>query len=104
MIRRPPRSTLFPYTTLFRSLPIVKFWLPSGGSSMRLHRQVSGPSGTEFFFFHMSPKPIYILDMEDYPPPNGGDMAPSLGSESYLSRRAAEGKKSERFHGRREPS
>src|SRR5438874_2877525 len=25
MIRRPPRSTLFPYTTLFRSLPIVCF-------------------------------------------------------------------------------
>src|SRR2546430_4398655 len=25
MIRRPPRSTLFPYTTLFRSLPIVGF-------------------------------------------------------------------------------
>src|SRR5256886_3821226 len=24
MIRRPPRSTLFPYTTLFRSLGIVK--------------------------------------------------------------------------------
>src|SRR2546430_3359589 len=23
MIRRPPRSTLFPYTTLFRSLPVV---------------------------------------------------------------------------------
>src|SRR2546426_3964652 len=23
MIRRPPRSTLFPYTTLFRSLPFV---------------------------------------------------------------------------------
>src|SRR5438874_10723197 len=25
MIRRPPRSTLFPYTTLFRSLPEVRF-------------------------------------------------------------------------------
>ena len=25
MIRRPPRSTLFPYTTLFRS---INFWLP----------------------------------------------------------------------------
>src|SRR5690349_24238408 len=25
MIRRPPRSTLFPYTTLFRSLPTVTF-------------------------------------------------------------------------------
>src|SRR3989442_5343379 len=24
MIRRPPRSTLFPYTTLFRSHPIVR--------------------------------------------------------------------------------
>src|SRR5258707_8346004 len=24
MIRRPPRSTLFPYTTLFRSLDVVK--------------------------------------------------------------------------------
>src|SRR5258708_15475720 len=23
MIRRPPRSTLFPYTTLFRSLPML---------------------------------------------------------------------------------
>src|SRR2546422_11292702 len=23
MIRRPPRSTLFPYTTLFRSMPII---------------------------------------------------------------------------------
>ena len=23
MIRRPPRSTLFPYTTLFRSLPLA---------------------------------------------------------------------------------
>src|SRR2546422_4999981 len=25
MIRRPPRSTLFPYTTLFRSMP--EFWV-----------------------------------------------------------------------------
>src|SRR3712207_8273039 len=24
MIRRPPRSTLFPYTTLFRSLPVQR--------------------------------------------------------------------------------
>src|SRR5256885_7085025 len=26
MIRRPPRSTLFPYTTLFRSNPPVQAW------------------------------------------------------------------------------
>src|SRR2546425_4716185 len=27
MIRRPPRSTLFPYTTLFRSLPCLTYML-----------------------------------------------------------------------------
>src|SRR5258707_6722422 len=26
MIRRPPRSTLFPYTTLFRSRPVAVSW------------------------------------------------------------------------------
>src|SRR5256885_11033496 len=31
MIRRPPRSTLFPYTTLFRS-PFFYFFCPDGGS------------------------------------------------------------------------
>src|SRR5574344_2860782 len=25
MIRRPPRSTLFPYTTLFRSFPVLDY-------------------------------------------------------------------------------
>src|SRR3712207_8871365 len=30
MIRRPPRSTLFPYTTLFRSLPAVEIRPDSG--------------------------------------------------------------------------
>src|SRR5260370_41557314 len=34
MIRRPPRSTLFPYTTLFRSTPpSAKFATPSATSS-----------------------------------------------------------------------
>src|SRR5687768_18303911 len=27
MIRRPPRSTLFPYTTLFRSMPNTRFYM-----------------------------------------------------------------------------
>src|SRR5438067_5129270 len=26
MIRRPPRSTLFPYTTLFRSTSVRRYW------------------------------------------------------------------------------
>src|SRR3989441_1655497 len=31
MIRRPPRSTLFPYTTLFRSLPLLQLFAQCGG-------------------------------------------------------------------------
>src|SRR2546422_4333612 len=37
MIRRPPRSTLFPYTTLFRSLGISE-----GASRVRLTRALEG--------------------------------------------------------------
>src|SRR5258708_19952991 len=38
MIRRPPRSTLFPYTTLFRSCSVVRPRLANRGSSiMRWH-------------------------------------------------------------------
>src|SRR5256885_3149692 len=37
MIRRPPRSTLFPYTTLFRSVP------GSALTPFRLHEGVQGP-------------------------------------------------------------
>src|SRR5256886_14366016 len=33
MIRRPPRSTLFPYTTLFRSALIARTVAPSVGAS-----------------------------------------------------------------------
>src|SRR2546425_12773712 len=36
MIRRPPRSTLFPYTTLFRSLPGEAAVLPRGARAVRL--------------------------------------------------------------------
>src|SRR5437899_7859014 len=33
MIRRPPRSTLFPYTTLFRSMPTWRDWYKSTDQS-----------------------------------------------------------------------
>src|SRR2546426_4193467 len=35
MIRRPPRSTLFPYTTLFRSKEQTTISISIGGSSVR---------------------------------------------------------------------
>src|ERR1044072_5136434 len=38
MIRRPPRSTLFPYTTLFRSLPV-------GSRLLRMGDRLVQPAG-----------------------------------------------------------
>src|SRR2546422_10124310 len=37
MIRRPPRSTLFPYTTLFRSLGEVHLRREARGREKRIH-------------------------------------------------------------------
>src|SRR5260370_23239662 len=52
MIRRPPRSTLFPYTTLFRSRLMISthlvWFVPSMGSSTRSghsHCPVVSPAG-----------------------------------------------------------
>src|SRR3712207_8637766 len=41
MIRRPPRSTLFPYTTLFRSATL----LDDQGNFYRLDESIEPPSG-----------------------------------------------------------
>src|SRR3712207_8211984 len=50
MIRRPPRSTLFPYTTLFRSFHLEAkdvFIRASIGIASAEHTQKSGPEGAE---------------------------------------------------------
>src|SRR5258705_9311863 len=54
MIRRPPRSTLFPYTTLFRSAsgaprltPVAKHW-PASVLTTRLVGQVNVGSSVSF--------------------------------------------------------
>src|SRR5437773_6172630 len=40
MLRRPPRSTLFPYTTLFRSIFDLKNVNPTGDVSVKLVSEV----------------------------------------------------------------
>src|SRR5256885_7109095 len=42
MIRRPPRSTLFPYTTLFRSLHPAPDQCPAQGPCDRVPRECRG--------------------------------------------------------------
>src|SRR5438034_2595492 len=44
MIRRPPRSTLFPYTTLFRSVEAAR------AEARRLLREAGVPDGFAFVF------------------------------------------------------
>src|SRR5256886_17026523 len=59
MIRRPPRSTLFPYTTLFRSheatvgagLPIIDTFFKLVESGDRVHTIEGCPSGTLGYLF-----------------------------------------------------
>src|SRR3712207_8802118 len=46
MIRRPPRSTLFPYTTLFRSLAVPQFTQLAPGADPQ--HGVAGGSGEVF--------------------------------------------------------
>src|SRR3712207_8609815 len=45
MIRRPPRSTLFPYTTLFRSFPrlVALLHLAGGTEPEELHHPLEDP-------------------------------------------------------------
>src|SRR5260221_8744023 len=38
MIRRPPRSTLFPYTTLFRSVMVLRALLAQKQDDLRIYR------------------------------------------------------------------
>src|SRR5260221_6700903 len=53
MIRRPPRSTLFPYTTLFRSL--VQKGLDGGGRAHGHHQALLGQ------FVHQIPEARVLL-------------------------------------------
>src|SRR5438874_10452468 len=46
MILRPPRSTLFPYTTLFRSLLVTS---PDGGAHWTAPFRVDAGTGSSFF-------------------------------------------------------
>src|SRR5437868_13266756 len=41
MIRRPPRSTLFPYTTLFRSINQLEFWQAETFDPVAIDRELA---------------------------------------------------------------
>src|SRR5438552_13798138 len=45
MLRRPPRSTLFPYTTLFRSKRLARVAVTRAVAAQQLHLQVGQRAG-----------------------------------------------------------
>src|SRR5258707_6633798 len=53
MIRRPPRSTLFPYTTLFRSARLEVFFIRAGGGIQRAACHAKGPAIRFQRFLHL---------------------------------------------------
>src|SRR3989442_2064652 len=64
MLRRPPRSTLFPYTTLFRSYPVSFFANASDLASAAAITLRSGDTGIADF--RMRPVPaLHLLEIRD---------------------------------------
>src|SRR6266542_5790231 len=78
MIRRPPRSTLFPYTTLFRSIPrnvrvcAHLFRYPKGAlkQTMQIWTDCAGCSGRLVGFFCL---PEYLALANNHRVESGGD-------------------------------
>src|SRR3989338_6980654 len=103
MIRRPPRSTLFPYTTLYRSqtsqkfppLPAKKDWLflkplPQSNEfldrkSTRLNSSHSSISFSVFFFNDTATTEIYTLSLHDALPISDVTEIPSTSRKERLA-------------------
>src|SRR3712207_8831453 len=66
MIRRPPRSTLFPYTTLFRSGDLDRYVVPSLRAA--LYVNASSANGALVRFQHLTH--VYIGHGDSDKPPS----------------------------------
>src|SRR3712207_6941008 len=85
MIRRPPRSTLFPYTTLFRSLPFEVFYPACGASSVRAAAMQDVYSGV---LLYRQNQPLSVFHVEHANPldlePRSEEHTSELQSRQYL--------------------
>src|SRR5260221_6952198 len=78
MIRRPPRSTLFPYTTLFRSVSGANIFAPSDPAphfkiTYGLHQRVA----------YVQSSPIVLPEQDDFAKQSVGDF--EMRSEEHTS-------------------
>src|SRR3712207_9242614 len=78
MIRRPPRSTLFPYTTLFRSVAAVDRLKERGARDLRFVCLLAAPEGIEKFRGAHPDVPIWTAAVDDHLNDHGY-IVPGLG-------------------------
>src|SRR3712207_5137617 len=75
MIRRPPRSTLFPYTTLFRSLRMLTgslLYVPKG--NLHAHKNVG--EGTSRMLVSQTPGGLHERFFEELGEPTKDTLSP----------------------------
>src|SRR5258708_17258417 len=91
MIRRPPRSTLFPYTTLFRSLLVPNQEINQLKPLSWRHLLVFGPRSEEHTSELQSPDHLVcrlLLEKKKTPSSSKGNLyCPNSRENSYLSDR-----------------
>src|SRR2546429_7512675 len=79
MIRRPPRSTLFPYTTLFRSrvaVPDDSFPVSGSRGGTAAHLDLSGPRGDAVKRAVRDQLGITVLEVEPFGLAGSGGSSP----------------------------
>src|SRR3712207_7063387 len=88
MIRRPPRSTLFPYTTLFRSSGRDIIFAAAGvtdGDLMKGVRFFGDGIRTSSLIMQTNPHRIRFIDsIQVYPGPRSEEHTSELQSRQYL--------------------
>src|ERR1043165_4447401 len=99
MIRRPPRSTLFPYTTLFRSYTSNGGWLTFAVSSLTSIFSNPFPNMTkkQFPFSGFTSLAIHAGHEQD---PNYAHLVPIYASSTFVYDTAEQGMR--RFSGQEE--
>src|SRR3712207_7189640 len=100
MIRRPPRSTLFPYTTLFRSRKTVRFHQLNGKTGNRIaQKRVDPQTGEEVAYdeivkgYELSRDRYVIIQPEE----RSEEHTSELQSRQYLVCRLLLEKKTHQF-------
>src|SRR2546427_10114152 len=86
MIRRPPRSTLFPYTTLFRSVRVVEVRVDVQRVVLLQDRAQRRRDPLREMARHAAPDPD-DLDMTDRPEPSADLVDPAVGEEERVAPR-----------------